>query len=161
MADTKKIEAMDWTQYSGPDHYEPDEVPQALNKLIYLQNEEHRSKTYNSVLSAIGNNHAGTYYPAVIEAIKIIIDVALKSDMEVARNCSLNIMMDLYCTFCPEMGTYNKCTHDELETIVKAEVESTRKRLAIAHSDKNESQRNRRLAGELIEAINELNLNES
>ena len=64
-------------------------------------------------------------------------------------------MVDLYCSFCPELGTYNQYTHDELETIVKDEVESVQKKLGIVQSKQNESQRNRRLASELIEAIKE------
>ncbi|MCP4356038.1 MAG: hypothetical protein GY793_10525 [Proteobacteria bacterium] len=161
MIDTKKIEAIDWTQYSGPEYYEPDKVPQALNQLLCLHKEEHSSKTYNRVLFAIGNNHAGTYYPAVIAAIRIIIDIALNSELEVARNCSLDMMTDLYCSFCPELGTYNQCIHDELESIVKTEVESIQKQLEIISTNKNESHRNRRLSGELIEAINELKLNKT
>jgi len=50
----------------------------------------------HDVLSAIGNDHGGTYYPVVCEALPFIFQVALFGNHLVARNSAINILIDLY-----------------------------------------------------------------
>jgi hypothetical protein len=55
----------------------------------------------NDVMYAIGNNHSGTYYPVIRKALPFIIQLALLGNHMVSRNCSINILIDLYY-FYPE-----------------------------------------------------------
>ena len=50
----------------------------------------------NDVIDSIGNNHAGSYYPAVRDALPLIVHVALQGNHAVSRNCAINILIDLY-----------------------------------------------------------------
>jgi len=46
------------------------------------------------VLSAIGNNHSGTYYPVVLEVLNFIIAFPYMEIM--IRNCAINILIELF-----------------------------------------------------------------
>ncbi len=155
MTYTHALNSINWEQYLGPKYYNPNEASLALHQLLNLNEEQDRSTIYNHVLSAIGNNHRGTYYPVIIDALDIIIGIAFNGKSEIARNCSLDMMIDLYCAFCPELGTYNNLSFEELETIVKSKVEATQEHLESIYLSPHESDRNRQLIKDLIEAIKE------
>jgi len=152
-----KIEIIefDWSTYSGPEYYKPENVPQTLIELLELDDENLNSSVYNKVLFAIGNNHGGTYYPAIEKALKYIIATALNGNSEIARSCSLNILIDLYASFDPELGNYNYISFEELKVKVKQEIESISFDLEAFSSNLIESSRNKNLAIELLECINE------
>lgn len=156
MAQIDKINSINWTQYSGPEYYNAEKVPEALCELAHLDKQENLNETYNMVLNAIGNNHSGTYYPVVVDAIDFIIDTALNNDSEVARNCALDMMTDLYCTFSPELGSYNCLSFDEVERAVTSQIEFVLDKLETLCISNSESTRNKKLAGELVDEINEL-----
>lgn len=151
-----EIVKFDWSIYSGPDYYEPKNVPLALLELINLENEEDNNAVYNSVLSAVGNNHGGTYYPVIERAIKYIIGTALGSEFEVARNCSLNMLIDLYATFDAEICKYTKITFEDLEKVVSNEIEEIKPELISILNYSKESSRNKELASDLLACIDEI-----
>jgi len=152
----EEIATYAWSNYAGPTYYEPTEVIEALIALITLDREDLNQATYDKVLFAIGNNHAGTYYPVIEKALTYIINVARHSASEVARNCSFAVLIDLYASFEPELGSYNKITADELENKVKKAIESMQDSLrAIRHSI-SESDRNKQLVSALLDLINEV-----
>ena len=155
MVQIDKVSSINWPQYSGPEYYNAMKVPEALYQLVRLDREENRDATYNIVLNAIGNNHCGTYYPAVIDAINFIIDTALNNDSEVARNCALDMMIDLYCTFSPELGSYNFLSFDEVEKAFTSKFEFVLDKLKILSTSNTESTRNKKLAEELVDEISE------
>ena len=67
---------------------------------------------------AIGNDHRGTYYPVIREALPFIIEVALYGNHVVARTCAINALIDLY-GFEAE-GSFNpEGDADELSEFVK------------------------------------------
>ena len=72
----------------------------------------------NNVLSSVGNNHAGTYFPIVLTALPYIVQIALYGNHALARNCAINILIDLYY-FCPD-----STMSEELETSVKRNIET-------------------------------------
>ncbi len=111
-----EVNNIDWPSYAGPDYYDYKSVPVTLRRLILLNEENNFDSVYNSVLFAIGNNHCGSYYPAIIDALPIIFTVATTGDSEISRNCALLILTDLYRSFCPEIGQYDKITEDKLNT---------------------------------------------
>jgi len=53
-----------------------------------------RSDKYFIVLDAVGNNHAGFYYPVVKEALPFIIEVALDGNNVFSRRCAINTLID-------------------------------------------------------------------
>ncbi len=50
----------DWAAYPGPECYHPGEVELALTALARVSSERAARDAYNRLLSAVGNNHAGT-----------------------------------------------------------------------------------------------------
>ena len=148
-----EIDRIDWKSFSGPEYYEPDRVYSALISLISLKEESLNNKVYNNVLVAIGNNHAGTYYPAVQKALKYIIQTAISGNTEIAKNCALNILIDLYASFCPEIGNNNLATAEELEQKVLNIIEASKENLNNFINNELESFRNIQLAKELLNYI--------
>jgi hypothetical protein len=151
----KEINRIDWKSFSGPEHYEPDSVSGALSSLISLKKESLSDKVYNNVLFAIGNNHAGTYYPAGQKALKYIIQTAISGNTEIAKNCALNMLIDLYASFYPEMGNYNLATSEELEQKILNIFEASKEKFNDFINNELESSRNRQLAKELLDYIAE------
>jgi len=73
----------------------------------------------STLLFAIGNDHSGSYYPVAREALPFIIEVALYGNHLVARNCAVNILIDLYY-FGPHVCRYDDA--DELMEYVKSTI---------------------------------------
>ena len=78
----------------------------------------------SNLMFAIGNDHAGYYYPVALEALFFIIEVALYGNHVVARNCAIDSLINLY---------YFASDDDsgELTTTVK----KTIKNMIIRHKD--------------------------
>ena len=151
-----KISSVDWSSFNGPEYYDSEKAKQSLFSLVLLENEIDNSATYNEVLFCIGNNHAGTYYPAAYEAVKIISEILKESPSEISRNCALEIFIDLYCAFEPEMVGYTHFSFEELQSYVSQEIESLDSKLREMVSLSNESDRNKNLANELLDSIAEI-----
>lgn len=119
-----RINQVDWSQYSGIDFYEPKDVAKSLIDLALLTDEKHVEKVANNILYTIGNNHAGTYYPAIIDAIDFIIYAALNTEHSVSSRCALAILDDIYGSFCADISNYSGCTSTELEALVNQKIEA-------------------------------------
>jgi len=129
------ISTINWHYYNDEFYY-PERVSisllalayadQELKEGIYLRADENyekvnlllNAKISSDVLFAIGNNHRGTYYPVVREALPFIIQIALHGNHIVAINCAINILIDLYY-FCSDDGS------KELESFVKETIRTT------------------------------------
>lgn len=112
----KSIKKVDWDNYSNIKYFDSKKVIRSLYKLAKVDKESlkgiHRlrgsnlnylmnAKICNDVLSSIGNNHRGTYYLPVKDALPFIIQIALNGDNIVSRNCAIDILIDL-CSFSSE-----------------------------------------------------------
>ena len=149
----EKIDLTDWKQYSGIEFYQPEKVIKSLKQLYYLTEENENNNTYNIVLFSIGNNHCGTYYPAVKSALPIIIEIAQYGQSEISRNCALEILSDLNYCFSPEIEPYNEFDFQKLEKFVSDSTELFLQQEPI----QTESSRNQKLRMELIEYIQDSN----
>jgi len=127
-----EVETANWYSYNGPTYYRPKDAPSSLISLALADKESTEGKYHiegveadlnlnpkitNDVLFAIGNNHSGSYYPAVREALPFIVQIALFGNHVVARNCAINILIDLYY-FCADC-TDTDSDPIELEQFVK------------------------------------------
>ena len=115
----ERIESIDWYAYSGSPWYRPDEVAPILRRLANLQED---SETYSDsmshfVLSTIGNDHAGTYYPAIQAALDILINITAQKENKLARSVALAILYDLTC-FQADLEGYTEITAENLESWV-------------------------------------------
>ena len=115
----ENVSKVNWNVFSYPDYYlehiKPEErIPHALISLASSVNvepitwkPEHNTASPSLqayVLNVIGNNHSGSYYPVIREALPFIIEVALDGNNAFCRNNAIHIL-DLLCfTFSPEDG---------------------------------------------------------
>jgi hypothetical protein len=88
------FESIDWASFEGPKWYRPSEVPSSLRAMMNASSEEDARHAYNRVLSAVGNNHAGTIYPAAAEAVPFILETALRGT-QWPRWSALEVLIEL------------------------------------------------------------------
>jgi hypothetical protein len=119
----EKIRSVRWEQYAGPEYYRPGELEEALIDLANFDQSRARHGLEDKVLFAVGNNHAGTYYPAILEATDILIEIEQESKTPESRECARAILTDLYY-FCAEVGTYTGHSAEQIESFVRGKLES-------------------------------------
>jgi hypothetical protein len=99
-----------WAQYAQPQGNGPNEVGNALESLRNCTR-ENEDDAYNRFLFAIGNNHAGTYFPVAVPTIGFLGELLLDGS-PVASEQSLNVLVDLLGSFWPEPAFENTETAD-------------------------------------------------
>lgn len=112
-----RIKKIDWDEYSGSPWYKPENVSPALMKLATLSDSGEASSVGHMVLSTIGNDHAGTYYPAIQAALDIIISIAEQTGNQISKMCALGILDDLI-SFEPDTEGYFKISAEQLDSWV-------------------------------------------
>lgn len=115
----KKIVTIDWLKYTGPEYYNPTNLVQSLIDINNLHNEENITDLGDRILSSLGNNHSGTYYPAILEAAGILIEIAEKHLEVSVRTFVQAVLNDLYY-FQPELGTYIGHSKEEIKLFVES-----------------------------------------
>jgi len=125
----EKVRSVDWTKYLEPEYYDPEKIDYSPDKLVEALIELSRfdeSKDEGGLSSeirfAIGNDHRGTYYPAALEAIDLIIEIEKHSNIEAAHKCAAGILNDLYY-FQLELGSDDKQLYEAIENIIKEKLQ--------------------------------------
>jgi hypothetical protein len=93
----------DWSDVPQPKWNSHSSVADALAFVRSAADPEGSKRAYDQLLHALGNNHAGTYYPiavAVIPALKSI----LESGATWPKVAVLEALTDLTGSFIPELG---------------------------------------------------------
>lgn len=115
----ERIRSVDWNQYQGPEYYNPEELVLALLQLSVFDESQSKYGLDNKVLCAVGNSHAGTYYPAMLEAADLIIEMEKRSELKCVRRCAYAILNDLYY-FEPELGSYSNHGAEHILNFVRS-----------------------------------------
>jgi hypothetical protein len=121
----ERIRSVRWEQYAGPEWYRPGELVEALIELASFDQSRARhalQNKVNKVLFAVGNDHAGTYYPAILEAADILIEIEQASEVPASRACARAVLNELYY-FSAEVGTYNGHSAEQIESYVRGRLE--------------------------------------
>ncbi|MGG9963736.1 hypothetical protein [Ferruginibacter sp. SUN106] len=145
-----KINHINWSQFNEPEYYRPDNVVLSLTNLVNLRNEDEKWNIYNDVLFAVGNNHAGTYYPVITEVLPLVTRLLISSPHELVRNCILEILSEWYYSFEPDPGTFAIKTANELEYFVRTHIKQL-----ITETNWNDSERNMKLISDFCNSFNE------
>ncbi|MCY1045281.1 hypothetical protein OV208_28455 [Corallococcus sp. bb12-1] len=98
----KGLEHVRWAQERQPSWNPADEVPQALRALA-AATPETADAVYSRVLYALGNNHAGTYFPVVLAVVPFLGEF-LREGSATTRIQTLEILSDLIASFEPKQG---------------------------------------------------------
>lgn len=93
-----RINSVQWGSYAQPEWNTSTSMAEALERL-------HQSDTaaYDSVLYAVGNNHAGTYYPVLLAATPFL-EHFVRDGNDEQQRIALCILDDLFASFHPEPG---------------------------------------------------------
>src|ERR1035437_4067647 len=78
-------------------------LERAFQRVAMVSTKPESSDAYNEVLYAVGNNHAGTYYPVVLAAAPLIEQI-LREGTEWSQHTVLEALIDLCGSFQPEPG---------------------------------------------------------
>jgi hypothetical protein len=118
-----EILSINWSVYNGPEYYDPYNVADTLISLLELKDIKQAEEIGRRVISAIGNDHAGTYYPAVLSALDIIISIEKEPNNKTRKICANSILNNLYY-FEPEIGSYSGCTSTQLKEFANNKLEA-------------------------------------
>ncbi len=111
-----QIESIPWGEYAQPEWNKPRSVAIALASAAVAFDASTCSKAYDRVLYALGNNHAGTYYPVLIAALPVL-ESLVRGQAPWPQRCALCILDDLYASFQPEPGFEMMSRHGVLENV--------------------------------------------
>ncbi len=97
---------LDLTQFPQPESNDSRSVEAALNGLHLAQSEAAADEAYDAFLWALGNSHAGTYYPVVLAVLPEIEEI-LVNGQAWAQRAAIESLIDLGGSFIPEEGHEN------------------------------------------------------
>lgn len=114
------LDQVPWTTWPQPEWNGPGTVPSSLRRLGAASSEESARRASDAVLYALGNNHAGTYFPIALPAIPFLAEL-LREGTLLVRAATLEVLVDLVGSFQPAPG-YEVFDGNPLERSVKAAV---------------------------------------
>ncbi len=94
------LESVRWDLEAQPPSNAKDEVANALRALS-VASPDTSDEAYSRMLYALGNNHAGTYYPVALAAVPFLAAI-LRDGGPTARLRTLDVLIDLVGSFEPE-----------------------------------------------------------
>jgi len=154
----ENVDRIAWLSLAQPRWNREDAVPTALRGLGLCVSESTSRDAYDKVLDALGNNHAGTYYPVVLAALPFFGEI-LQGGGEWARIATLDILVDLSGSFAPESGFEMVVSptgeRSALRVLLQQGIAGLSAQIrAFAMSD-TAGQRERELASELLNCLKE------
>jgi hypothetical protein len=93
-----RINAVPWSNYAQPEWNKPTTVADALAKVARAE-----SGAHHSLLYAVGNDHAGTYYPVLL-AVMPFLEEFIHGGEASSQRAALCVLDDLFASFHPEPG---------------------------------------------------------
>ena len=95
------INGVDWTQYNGSPWYDAQEAIERLKSFINIKSTDEIQihSEESKLLFGIGNDHAGTYYPAILGALGIIIYTARDHSNPPRCATAIEALIDIFCAF--------------------------------------------------------------
>jgi hypothetical protein len=109
-----RIRATPWSRYAQPEWNTSSSVADALINVSMAKDATSGSSAYNQLLYAIGNNHAGTYYPVLLPAMAFLSEMLCNGSPQ-TKTTVLSMLDDLIASFHPEPG------HEEMEPMFLTE----------------------------------------
>jgi hypothetical protein len=99
----RKSPIMQEPAYPQPGWNTPGSVQEALEAAFNASDKESSEAAYHRLLYAIGNNHAGTYYPVVLTMFEEF-EAILHSGKPWPQRTVIEALIDLLLSFTPEPG---------------------------------------------------------
>ncbi|MGV9382067.1 hypothetical protein ACWDRB_40085 [Nonomuraea sp. NPDC003707] len=106
-------QAVDWASIPGPRWYRPEAVAEAFANLLRCTCNDLNQG--GGVRSVVGNDHAGTLYPAAVAGTDVLLEIIVKHPGP-PRQAALCVLLDWWGCFQPEPG-FEAYTGQQGETI--------------------------------------------
>ena len=97
---------LDLSHFPQPESNDSGSVEAALDGLRDAEDESAASEAYDAFLWAVGNNHAGTFYPVILGGLPEIEQI-LRNGKAWAQRAAMESLIDLGGSFVPEEGYEN------------------------------------------------------
>jgi hypothetical protein len=97
---------LDLSHFPQPESNDSGSVEAALDGLRDAEDESAASEAYDAFLWAVGNNHAGTFYPVILGVLPEIEQI-LRNGKAWAQRAAMESLIDLGGSFVPEEGYEN------------------------------------------------------
>jgi hypothetical protein len=95
------FDGLSLTGFPQPEWNNARSVSDALRATQSASTKEASSSAYDKLLYALGNNHAGTYYPVALVAVPAL-ETILREGQFWAKSAALNVLIELCGSFEPE-----------------------------------------------------------
>jgi hypothetical protein len=147
------VDQIEVSRRQRPADGRPGEVAQALRALAFASSDDAAEAAYHRVLFAVGNDHRGSYFPIVLDAVPFLGEI-LAGGTRLTRGRTLDVLLDLVGSFGPdpEVAMDDEARPEDLPALLRARVERLRPLLEeiVADSSAPDVQA---LAQELIECL--------
>jgi hypothetical protein len=97
---------LDLAHFPQPESNDSGSVEAALDALRDAEDESTASEAYDAFLWAMGNNHAGTFYPVILGVLPEIEQILMNGKVW-AQRAVMESLIDLGGSFVPEEGYEN------------------------------------------------------
>ncbi len=152
------LDQIDWTAFPGPKWYRPHNIPAAIKGLASRAG----LGVGHQALSAFGNDHAGTYYPAVFAVLPFLREILEQGDRD-ARMATMAVFDDLtYFSPEPEFSVVLSPNGEKtpLVDLVKGGMLGFRDTFEALASSSRSDEAERTLAREILARLTELEIEE-
>ena len=153
------LDRIAWDSKARPNSDNARSVPEALRRIGAADSSEAAKRSYHAFLYAIGNNHAGSYYPVVLDTVPFLASM-LDSSNPWARATVLDILIDLVGSFGPEQGyeTFERPSRSRasVRTVLEESIVGLLPTVEGMVGDSKNDSRTRELARHLLELITDV-----
>jgi hypothetical protein len=125
----------------------------ALRALAFATSDHAAQDAYHRVLFAVGNDHRGSYFPIVLDAIPFLGEILVAGTRR-ARARTLDVLIDLVGSFAPDpdIVLQEGTQHEDLPAMLRARVEELGPTLQMLAADSATAEI-QNLAEQLLECV--------
>jgi hypothetical protein len=142
--------------YAMPEWSSPQKIEHSLAAIRDCTDQADSTAAYHRLLYAVGNDHAGIYYPVAVPVVRRLGEM-LTTDNMWARRATLDALVDLSYSFAPSPGHYAMMLPDgssvDTEHALRAAISNMRDKLSTLASSRASGTDERSLASEILEWI--------
>lgn len=144
------MEPLDFSQFPQPESNDEGSVESAIEALRNAHDQQSSEEARDEFLWAMGNNHAGTFYPVVLAALPQIQQILSDGDPW-SQRAAMESLIDLGGSFVPEKG-HELYLGASVQKTLRAFIHSMRPKVALLAQGTGAVSRS---AGELLELIDD------
>ena len=123
----KTVDQIELSRRQRPAGGPPGEVAAALRALAFATSDAAAQDAYHRVLWAVGNDHGGSYFPIVLDAVPFLGEI-LAAGTRLTRARTLDVLIDLVGSFGPdpEVITEDQVRPQDLPALLRERIEYLR-----------------------------------